>query len=666
MLKDDRKAEVEATAKAKATASLTPKAETFRRSIKKDPAAYPTLAEEDEWDIWDRKFRATAAIHGLSNVTNAGFRPAGKEAIDLFNEENKFLYNILNSKVTLAEGVTIVRKHEREFDAQEALIELRRFFVESPRAIFKRDELYREITATRMADLNWNGTVTDCVLNWTEKLRKYENGAPDPRMLTTAENKKKYLQAFVDGYHGFEHVRTQENMRQAMGDRVTTYDEYLTLILNEARNLDTKASLNKKSKSKLLTVNQHNWGASPNDDRHDEWDTESPKSTIDSPFDTSPGLSVYMMEIYMTQQRREKAEAKYGPSVSSEAFNSLDPKDKEHWNALSADARRIIVGDLKKSDSPSKESGTPSKKSPPRTANMAMQGNPSPERSVHFLDQVEAESSDEEEDHEGKSTDTVELGDHDDGGTSLSKEEMVLNLFNAMSKDSKSPGKKGPVAKAGAREGKNHPGAVHNMMSTQYSTKKPNEKLKVKAHETITYETPNYAEREIAMISRGSSNDARDRRQTDSGSARDTKKTQRRNTGSIFNFFGSKKNPSGRSKYRINVHEFGHDTTERHDQEGLDNLKTDDQDDDFKTDVQDGDDGDTPKHYDDPLMPPKPTKTVPLYAWTECTFGDDPEVLKNHAWSKCDSEDEEEALDEGGEKNGNPLRLYTTNDRRRI
>ena len=223
IIKNDRKAEVEATAKAKATASLTPKAETFRRSIKKDPAAYPVLAEEDDWDTWDRKFRATAAIHGLSNVTDAGFKPVGREARDLFNEQNKFLYNVLNTKVTLAEGMAIVRKHEREFDAQEALVELRNFFVESPRAIFKRDELYREITATRMAELNWNGTVTDCILNWTEKLRKYENGAPDPSMITTAENKKRYLQAFVDGYHGFEHVRTQENMRQAMGDRVDKY-----------------------------------------------------------------------------------------------------------------------------------------------------------------------------------------------------------------------------------------------------------------------------------------------------------------------------------------------------------------------------------------------------------------------------------------------------------
>ena len=36
ILKNDWKAKVEATAKAKATASLTPKAETFRRSIKRD------------------------------------------------------------------------------------------------------------------------------------------------------------------------------------------------------------------------------------------------------------------------------------------------------------------------------------------------------------------------------------------------------------------------------------------------------------------------------------------------------------------------------------------------------------------------------------------------------------------------------------------------------
>ena len=145
------------------------------------------------------------------------------------------------------------------------------------------------------------------------------------------------------------------------------------------------------------------------------------------------------------------------------------------------------------------------------------------------------------------------------------------------------------------------------------------------------------------MISVGPSDDVHHGRRVDLGRAHETRESQRGNTGSMFNFFRSKKKSSERTKYRVNVHELHHDANNPCDK-------------------------DNPKHDDESHMPPKPTREVPLYAWTECTFGDDPDVLKNHAWSDRDFGDEGEAPDKNrdpdksGHKNRGPLHMYTTND----
>ena len=83
-----------------AVASTTPQYSNlvaFQKSIKRDPLTYPTLKDEQFFDNWDCAFTAMTRMHGLENVLNPDFTPGGPDLMALFNEQQKFLYAVLNS-----------------------------------------------------------------------------------------------------------------------------------------------------------------------------------------------------------------------------------------------------------------------------------------------------------------------------------------------------------------------------------------------------------------------------------------------------------------------------------------------------------------------------------------------------------------------------------------
>jgi hypothetical protein len=88
--------------------------------IKRDPSVYPALKDELWHDNWHRSFANQARVQDLSDVLNAAYVPTTSAENDLFQEKQKFLYAVLESKVETAKGKTIIRKHESSFDVQKA------------------------------------------------------------------------------------------------------------------------------------------------------------------------------------------------------------------------------------------------------------------------------------------------------------------------------------------------------------------------------------------------------------------------------------------------------------------------------------------------------------------------------------------------------------------
>ena len=88
------------------SASTTTLRENFAKSIKKDPEAYRAVKEARFWDTWNWKLTSKAHLHDLSNVLDPNYVPNTAE------EFERFIYSVFLSKVTVADGVNIVKTQQ--------------------------------------------------------------------------------------------------------------------------------------------------------------------------------------------------------------------------------------------------------------------------------------------------------------------------------------------------------------------------------------------------------------------------------------------------------------------------------------------------------------------------------------------------------------------------
>jgi hypothetical protein len=67
-----------------------------------------------------RTFSNLARDQDLSDVLDENYTPVTPADIDLFAKKQKFLYSVLEAKVETAKSKSIIRSHEKKFDAQKA------------------------------------------------------------------------------------------------------------------------------------------------------------------------------------------------------------------------------------------------------------------------------------------------------------------------------------------------------------------------------------------------------------------------------------------------------------------------------------------------------------------------------------------------------------------
>ncbi|CAJ1955404.1 unnamed protein product [Cylindrotheca closterium] len=92
-------------------------ADSFQKSLKLDPDAYPTLNTDEEWDSFHRTFRSTARVHDTLNVLDHSYVPKSVDERDLFQKQQAFMYTIFLHKLQTNTGKSLVRKYQVNFDA---------------------------------------------------------------------------------------------------------------------------------------------------------------------------------------------------------------------------------------------------------------------------------------------------------------------------------------------------------------------------------------------------------------------------------------------------------------------------------------------------------------------------------------------------------------------
>ena len=143
----------------------------FKKGIKREIAAYPSLKDERYFDGFSTSLFIVAKSHECNEVLEPTYTPVGEpEQRELFEAKQTFMFSAFNANLLTNMGKTIVRKHLNTTDAQGVWRELCEHMRTSSKGASEKKRLTQYVTNTVLDD-NFKGTTEQFVLHSNEKFR---------------------------------------------------------------------------------------------------------------------------------------------------------------------------------------------------------------------------------------------------------------------------------------------------------------------------------------------------------------------------------------------------------------------------------------------------------------------------------------------------------------
>ena len=308
--------------------------ESFRRGIKRDATLFPTLKDDKYHDIWHRSFKTQATAQAVSEVLDENYKPSTQEDIALFQEKQKYVYAVLESKVLTDRGKAIIRSHEHDFDAQSAYVKIKNYHLQSTKAKIESSVILSYITSSKLGEGTWNGTTESFILNWQNQVRLYENHVPPSDHFSDGQ-KRIMLQNAVHGIAELRQVKNTADQMGATSGTTLSYDEYTSLLFSAATAYDDQFKV-RKAKRHVMSHDIQNDSSYISDDIVYPDDNET--FDIDCPISS--------IQAYATNFRTNANPKNNSNKVrmSSDKWFSLSDQNKTIWDRLDDKAKAIILG----------------------------------------------------------------------------------------------------------------------------------------------------------------------------------------------------------------------------------------------------------------------------------------------------------------------------------
>ena len=201
----------------------------FKRGIKRDISAYPTLKDEKYYESFKRSVLVTARAHDCEEILQPAFRPRGDaDSLELFRLKNDFM------------GKTIVRKHLDNMNAQRIWEEFATHMTTSSKGKAEKHRFHTYVT-TSVLDKSWKGTTEQFILHFNEQFRHLDEVSPPEESLPYTTR----LTLLQTAVHNIPELRMVETMEEFISLSSSTpgstmgYDNYLTLLQNACIRYDS-------------------------------------------------------------------------------------------------------------------------------------------------------------------------------------------------------------------------------------------------------------------------------------------------------------------------------------------------------------------------------------------------------------------------------------------
>ena len=230
----------------------------FKKGIKREITAYPSLKDERYFDGFKRSLFIVAKTHECSEVLDPNYTPGSEpEEEELFEAKQTFMFSVFNTNLQTEMGKTIVRRHLASTDAQAVWKELSEHMRTSSKGASEKRRLTQYVTITVLDD-NFKGTTEQFVLHFNEQFRQLEEISEDDERLPPSV-KLTLLQTAVRSINDLRIVETLDEFQSTThGHRSSTslsYDTYYDLLINACVRYDKTKKANIGKRRNVYTTN---------------------------------------------------------------------------------------------------------------------------------------------------------------------------------------------------------------------------------------------------------------------------------------------------------------------------------------------------------------------------------------------------------------------------
>ena len=230
----------------------------FRKGIKREIAACPSLKDERYFDGFKRSLFIVAKTHKCSEVMDPNYTPGSEpEEKELFEAEQTFMFSVFNANLQTDMGKTIVRRHLAHTDAQAVWKELSEHMRTSSKGASEKRRLTQYVTNTVLDD-NFKGTTEQFVLHFNEQFRQLEEISEDDERLPPTV-KLTLLQTAVRSINDLRIVETLDEFQSTThghgSSTSLSYDTYYDLLINACVRYDKTKKANIGKRRNVYTTN---------------------------------------------------------------------------------------------------------------------------------------------------------------------------------------------------------------------------------------------------------------------------------------------------------------------------------------------------------------------------------------------------------------------------
>ena len=147
----------------------------FKKGIKREISAYPSLKDERYFDGFKRSLFIVAKTHECNEVLDPNYTPGSEpEEKELFEAKQTFMFSVFNANLQTDMGKTIVREHLANTDAQAVWKELSEHMRTSSKGASEKRRLTQYVTIPDDPILNFVNSQCDRSEDLDQALQAYQ------------------------------------------------------------------------------------------------------------------------------------------------------------------------------------------------------------------------------------------------------------------------------------------------------------------------------------------------------------------------------------------------------------------------------------------------------------------------------------------------------------